>query len=135
MMMLTRTLLALTIFTTGAVADGAPYRPHAVIRSVAIERPNLEVHGSNLSKVELYGVPSGTGITVGGILGSAKRQNSAGDDEIWIMPIPQKKDGVGSFTEIYAKGFDSRGRVVRTKSLPILGVSNIYDALWGKPPN
>jgi len=83
-----------------------------------------------LSKVELWAIPTGTGITPDEytLLGTAKRRNAAGQNEIWVFPIPS---GPLSVTDIFAKGFDGQGRLIGTKSLPEKGASQIYDALWG----
>ena len=108
-----------------------PFEQPSIVRSIALKRPNLVILGANLSKVELWAIPSGTGITPDEymLLGMAKRRNPAGSKEIWLFPIPASPLSV---THIFAKGFDLRGRLIGTKSLPQQGVSQIYDALWGE---
>jgi len=67
------------------------------------------------------------------LLGDAKRSNAAGSKEVWLflaMPCPLDTRGIVA-TEIFAKGFDSHGRIVATKSLPYQGASAIYEALYG----
>jgi len=126
-------LIFLGIFGTACClptfGEALPPAHHAsIIRSVTVERPNLLVRGSNLSKVELWAVPSGTGISPDGYrLGTAKRHNSVGENEIWTFPIPSEPLLV---TNIFAKAFDRHGRLIGRKDLPLTGVTDIYEALW-----
>jgi len=122
-------LLIFSVLALGLQGFSQPSHQRPGIRSVGIKRPNLVVRGSNLSKVELWAIPSGTGITPDEymLLGTAKRRSAAGQNEVWVFPIPA---GPLSVTDIFAKGFDNQGRSVGTTSLPEQGVSQIYDALW-----
>src|SRR6266478_6609017 len=110
--------------------------PHqrAIIRSTGVKRPNIVVRGENLSKVEVWAVPTGTGITPDEytLLGTAIRRNAAGQNEVWAFPIPL---GPLSATAIFAKGFDAGGKLVGTKSLPYQGATQIYFFLWGDRPS
>ena len=117
----------------GAVAAvAAPH--HSQLRTVQVRRPNIVISGANLSRVELWAVPTGTGITPDEyvLLGTAKRTNTAGSQEIWVFPIPPcKSDTRLLATEVFAKGFSANGDAIGTKSLPYSGASAVDEALCG----
>ncbi len=123
-------LLIFTVLALGLQSVSQPSHQRAILRSVGIKRPNIIARGANLSKVEVWAIPSGTGITPDEymLLGTAKLLNAAGQHEVWVFPITSTPLSV---TDIFAKGFDAQGRVVGTKWLPQQGVTAIYDALWG----
>ena len=93
-------------------------------------KPELIIRGANLSKVELWAVPAGTGITEKDFirLGDATlaAEDSAG--QTWRFLIP--KDPV-SATSIFAKGFDGTGIEAGRVQLPFTGEAKVADALWG----
>jgi hypothetical protein len=124
-------LLLFSVLAFGLQSIPQTSHQRSILGSMGIKRPNLVVRGSNLSKVELWAIPTGTGITPDEymLLGTAKRRNAAGPNEIWIFPIPS---GPLSVTDIFAKAFDGQGHLIGTKSLPQQGASQIYDALWGE---
>jgi len=97
--------------------------------SFEIAKPDFVVKGSNLSKVEIWAVPTGTGITEAdySLIGTAQRTNEAGDSEVWTLPIPVQQILA---TNIFARGFDGSGNQVGQISLPYNGASDIYDALY-----
>ena len=127
-------LLIFLLLAFGLHSFSQPSHQRSVIRSIGIKRPNIVVRGANLSKVEVWEIPTGTGITPDEytLLGTANRLNSAGQNEVWVFPIPSRPL---SATDIFVKGFDAEGKSVGTKSLPYLGATQIYDALWGDRPN
>lgn len=96
-----------------------------------VARPNLVVDAVALSKVEIWAVPvSATEISESDyqLLGSATLQS--GSDpvlQIWTLPIPAEPVPA---TEIFAKGFDMEGEFVGQMSLPYLGASQIFNAVW-----
>jgi hypothetical protein len=107
---------------------------HRQVRSIEVQRPNVVIRGAYLDKVEVWAVPSGTGITPSEyvLLGNAKRRNPAGFEEIWLFPIPPcATDTRLLATEVFAKGFDAKGSLVGKKSLPYAGASAVLDALCG----
>ena len=123
------TLLIFSVLAFGLHGLCQPSHQRSIIRSIVVKRPNIVVHGANLSKVEVWAVPTGTGITPDEytLLGTANHRNAAGEDEVWVFPIPS--DPL-SATEIFATGFDATGKSVSIKSLPYRGASQIYDVLW-----
>ena len=101
------------------------------ITSLTVAKPNLVVHGKNLSKVEIYAVPSGTEIseTESILLGEAKPSLGGNGDNIWTLPIPA--DPILA-TEIYAVGYDKDNNKVDQVSLNLTGTTAIYNALWSE---
>jgi hypothetical protein len=93
-----------------------------------IARPNLIVNGANLSKVEIWCWPTGTGITEPTLIGTATRATNRGKHERWVLRIPQDLLA----TEIFATAFDETGKVIGKKSLPYKGASALYEALYEK---
>ncbi len=102
------------------------------IQSMSIERPNIRVAGNKLTKVEVWAVPTGIGITEEQYqkLGEAALTETKTDDsQVWTLAIP--KDPVLA-TEIFAKGF-VKTDLVGTVKLSVTGASEIYNMLWGTP--
>jgi hypothetical protein len=119
-------LLLPTIAVSTAQTTREPKLNH-----VEVKRPNVVIHGANLSKVELWAMPSGTGITpdMAGVVGSATRSSKAGSKEVWLFsvePCPLDEKGI-SATEVFVKAYDSHGKVVATKSLPYRGASDVHE--------
>ncbi len=127
-------LLIFSVLAFGLHSLSEPSHQRSIIRSIGVKRPNIVVRGANLSRVEVWEIPTGTGITPDEytFLGTANRLNAAGQNEVWVFPIPS---GPLSTTDIFAKGFDAEGKSVGTKSLAYLGATQVYDALWGDRPN
>jgi hypothetical protein len=93
-----------------------------------IAKPDFLVDGANLSKVEVWFWPTGTGITKPALVGTANRATGPGEHEKWVLRIPADLLAV----EIFATAFDKTGNVIGKKSLPYKGASALYDALYGK---
>ena len=93
-----------------------------------IAKPDFLINGANLSKVEVWFWPSGTGITKPALLGAAQRITGSGGHEKWILGIPSDLLAI----EIFATAFDKAGKVIGKKSLPYRGASAINGALYGK---
>jgi len=108
----------------------------SLVRKIKISRPNIEVTGSRLARVEIWIEPTGTGLGPA-LVGEAKRVTPAGSHETWIFPIsslpgyPHPVMAVNAF----AKGFDRKGREIGTTSLGINGVSDFNLALYGRIPD
>lgn len=109
----------------------------ASLAAFRAEKPNLVVEGANLSKVEIWAVPTGTGVTEDQYqkLGDATLTNTGSTStQRWIFQIP--RDPI-SATDVLAKGFDAKGNTVGTLSLSInggtttAGATAIYNTLWG----
>jgi hypothetical protein len=114
-----------------ASSTAAQPRKHAELRAIAVEKPNIVARGAYLGKVEIWAVPTGTGISPEGTLvGNAKRSNAAGQKEIWFFPIACESPLIPS-TEVFVKAFDVNGNEVGRKSLPYSGASDIGEALCG----
>jgi len=117
--------------------SAAQTTPEPKLNRLEVKRANVVIHGANLSKVELWAVPTGTGITpdMAVMVGSATRSSKAGSKEIWLFslePCPLDAKAI-SATEVFVKAYDSRGKVVATKSLPYQGASDVHEGLCGNP--
>jgi hypothetical protein len=101
------------------------------ISSFTVERPNLVVHSSNLARLEVYAVPTGTGVSEADIqkLGDASLENTSDNRmQTWVLPIP--KNPILA-TDIYVIGYNQGNQAVASMSLGITGATAINDALWG----
>lgn len=100
-----------------------------IIEGISIEKPNLVVKGQNLSKVQIYLVPTGTGIdpeTMSRIVDAVKQSENNGE-QLWTYRYPSDL----LITNIFAKGFDDKGNLVKEVDLPIVGATALADALYG----
>jgi hypothetical protein len=97
---------------------------------ITVVRPNIVVRGKHLSRVELWFWPTGTGVTKPVALGPPWKTSSSGTRRIWIFRIPEPPVLA---VEVFARGFDVRGKVVATRALPVKGASAIHELLYGIP--
>lgn len=121
-----------------AIANKESRRPTTVevatppkVLSVEVKKPFFHIKGIKLSSVELWAVPTGTGITTKDhvfIGGAALAKTEADGTEIWVTGIPKPL----SVTEIYARGFSKSGELLPTVSLPQKGATVIYNAVWAE---
>lgn len=103
-----------------------------IIKGISIEKPNLVVTGQNLSKVQIHFVPTGTGIDPETTRGfDAIKQSEKNGAQVWIYQYPNDL----LITNIFAKGFDSKGNLIGKVNLPIAGASALADALYGNINN
>jgi len=112
--------------TTTKNATTAP-----AILSFTVERPDFVVHGTDLSRVEIWVVPTGTGITEADYqkLGDAALSGTDTNGiKTWTLAIPQEEFLA---TDILARGFDENGETLSDVSLGITGATEIHDELWG----
>jgi hypothetical protein len=102
----------------------------ATLADFSAVRPNFVAHGANLNNVEVWGIPTGTGISENDYMkiGDMSRQGDAGDNETWTMPIPIAPLLV---TQIFAEGYGQNGADAGKIFLPYAGATELYDALWG----
>jgi hypothetical protein len=117
-------------------AQTATGRPRLL--GAEITRPNIVVHGAFLSRVEVWAIPTGTGITPNEyiLLGKAVRSNVVGPKETWLFRIPScATDTRLLATEIFVQGFDGMGVNIGKKSLPSAnaGASAVHQAFCGAP--
>jgi len=103
------------------------------ITSITLEKPNFVIKGKALSKVDVWAVPTGTGITEKDHrqIGVAALGTIDSKEQRWVIPVPREPM---LLTEIYAKGFDEKGNLVGKVTLPITGASDIYRELWLEAP-
>jgi len=127
-----RKTLALGLFVAlGILPINSQKASHSLLSSVAIKEPNIVVRGAYLHRVEIWAVPSGTGITPDEfvLLGKATRISEPGKNERWIFLIPSCTDTRLTATEIFVRACDRSGKPLGKRSLPYVGVSEVYDAL------
>ena len=123
------------LLTAVMAAAAAPQLNQSELRTVQVKRPRIVIRGAYLSKVEVWAVPTGTGITPKEfmLLGNADRANPAGHNEMWVFRIPSCKTNARLLaTEVFVTGFGDKGDVVGSKSLPYTGASELHEALCGK---
>jgi hypothetical protein len=103
--------------------------PH--LDTFVVEKPNLIASGGNLSGVEVWSIPTGTGITENEYkkLGNATLTNTddAAAPQRFVYQIPLEPMLV---TEIFAKGLDKDGNEVGRVSLSTKGASELGTLLW-----
>jgi hypothetical protein len=126
--------VCLLLIPTIAVSAAQTVRQPKLNR-LEVKQANVVIHGANLSKVELWAVPTGTGVTpdMAVMVGSATRSSTAGSKEIWLFslePCPLDAKAI-SATEVFVTAYDSHGKVVGTKSLPYYGATDVYEGLCG----
>lgn len=129
--------LGIYAYNNIVVSSGIPISTRqdqpGALTAFLVARPNLIVDGSNLGKVEIWAVPaSANEISEEDyrLVGNAILQ-AGGDSltQIWALPIPTEPV---SSTEIFAKGFDMKGEFVGQMSLPYLGSTQIWNAVWAE---
>ena len=105
----------------------------SLIRTIKISKPNIEVTGSRLARVEIWIEPTGTGVGPS-LAGEAKRITTAGRYEKWVFPIASLPGYPHSIMAVnaFAKAYDRKGRGIGRKSLRFNGVSEFNAALYGR---
>ena len=103
------------------------------VESIGIEDREFVIKGSNLTKVAVWGVPTGTNIAESDHihLGNARLTSEVGEEETWKLAIP--KDPL-LVTHIYAYGYAGT-EIAEKVDLAIQGATDIYNALWGNIVN
>ena len=129
-----RNVFAIGLLFSAVLAAAAPQRNHSDLHAVQVRRPRIVICGAYLSKVEVWVVPTGTGITSDEfkLLGNAERTTPGGHNEVWVLRIPSCKTDPLSATEVFVKGFSANGDLVGSKSLPYRGPGELYEAFCGK---
>lgn len=109
-------------------AQGIPSEEDGLIGFYA-KRPNFEIESRGLTRVEVWAVPTGTGIGSKDHhqIGVAKKHSEINRIQYWLLPIPKEELLV---TEIYVKGFDYNNKEVERMSLAAFGASEIHQVLW-----
>jgi hypothetical protein len=125
-------IIVLSALSPATAAQPAAGRPR--LFGTEVTRPNIVVHGAYLNRVEVWAVPTGTGITPNQyvLLGRATRSNVVGPKETWLLRIPScATDTRLQATEIFVQAFDGFGVNIGKKSLPFEGASAVHEALCG----
>jgi hypothetical protein len=108
----------------------------SLIHTIKISKPNIEVTGSRLARVEIWIEPTGTGVGPS-LAGEAKRVTPAGRHERWTFPIASLPGHPHSIMAVnaFAKAYDPKGKEAGRKSLGFSGVSEFNSALYGHLPS
>ena len=126
-------LIAQSIFSTPLLSEDAGASKSAQprgtmrLRDFRVVRPRFIVRGMNLSKVEIWCAPMGTGLELG-LMGTATRLAGGKPTETWVLSIPPRF----SCVEIFALAFDKNGKEVGRQSLPYPDPGALWEALYGK---
>lgn len=99
------------------------------ITSFGVEKPNFVIYGKNLSKVEIWGVPSGAGVGEDSyyMLAEAKLESQSSVSQKWVAKIPSEPQ---LLTSVFVKGMSTGGESL-FKDLNVSGASEINALLWG----
>jgi hypothetical protein len=121
-------LLILFMIGFGVQPIAVASSKQAQLRSLDAQGPKVIIRGSYLGKVEVWAVPTGTGITPDEytLLGHAKRKTAAGRNEEWRFEVD-----CGSLlaTRVFVTAFNRKGKNIGAKSLHYAGASEISEAL------
>lgn len=99
----------------------------AKILEISVVKPNIVVTGQNLSKVQIYFVPTGTEIDLEKIEGQeAKKISEVSGKQMWVYKYSTDL----LITNIFAKGYDLKGNFVGKIDLSIVGASALAEALY-----
>lgn len=101
------------------------------VTSFTVEKPNFVIKGRDLSRIDVYGVPTGTNVTETDIksLGKPVLKSTDAGIQTWTLEIPKSPM---LLTDIYVIGYDKNDKPAGSLSLGITGATVINDALWGK---
>ena len=123
--------IVIVILALGAYIVLAPRSAASAIASIDIAQPNLEVHGTNLDKVEIWAIPEGVSVASSSyqLLGDAALESTASNDgvQLWKLEIPAASVPAA---KIFARGYDPAMKPVGDVYLPQTGSSLITAALW-----
>jgi hypothetical protein len=100
-----------------------------------LKRPNIVIRGANLSKVEIWALPTGTGFEHDehAVLGTAVRKGTAGAMELWVFRLPPcDSSHLMLASGIAVVGFDVSGAEVGRKELPSMGAMEVYQTFCVK---
>jgi hypothetical protein len=125
-------MLTMGLLLAGVAAAAAPQPHRSELRKVQVKRAKIVILGAYLSKVEVWAVPTGTGVTESELIGNANRANPAGHNEMWVFPVGCESGGGLLATEVSITAFAEKGDVVGSKSLPYRGLGDLNEALCGK---
>lgn len=107
------------------------------VSSVQLKMPDIVIRGAHLSRVEVWALPTGTGLGDQHLVfGTAERKGAAGAGEIWVLRLPRCAEEIGEdylAAQIVAVGFDSAGAEVGRHELePSLGAIELYKTLCAR---
>jgi hypothetical protein len=106
-----------------------------IITSFDVHDGSFVVEGSNLALVEVWGVPTGTGVTPDAYqrIGDMSLEASSTDvAQTWMLGVPAKPM---LLAQVFARGYGTGGATTSDVYLPQTGATAINDLLWGSTNN
>jgi len=127
------TLLVAAMVMLGMACLTAQQARHSLFGTIEVNKSDIVIHGAHLQRVEVWAIPTGTGITPDEyvLLGKAKRTNRAGSDEVWLFRMSSCAAPLAA-AEVFIKAFSMSGKLIGKKSLPSSGASEVCDVLCGQ---
>jgi hypothetical protein len=107
------------------------------VLSVGLEDGMFVIRGQNLSSVQVWAVPTGTGITekdhvkIGDAVRDEEGLMKNTEIQVWRLAVPKEPQLV---TALYVKGYKD-GKSAGIVEFPVEGATDIYNALWGEVAN
>jgi hypothetical protein len=91
-----------TLVYVGMNRQGGGYTGEPTITAMEIDKPDFIFHGSNLSRVEVRAIPTGTEIPEVDrmFLGNATLLRQEQGEQVWIFPIPKEPLSVTEFVAV-----------------------------------
>lgn len=126
-------VLGVYVYMTGGL-PGLPAKDMpGTITTFEVIRPDFVVKGERLTKVEVWAVPTGTGISEESysLIGTMRLMSDVEGAQEWRLTIPSQPILA---TEIFVQGYDLSDVKTNKRSLVILGATELYNLLWGEQP-
>ena len=106
------------------------YTSRAQILHFAVQKPNFTATGKNLSKVQVWAIPTGTNVMPADylLIDTMTEAGTKNGTQSFVAQIPKDPILVSDF---FVKGFNKNGDVVGEISLPYKNPTALYTAIWG----
>jgi hypothetical protein len=101
----------------------------AKITSFTVKDQNFFVHGKNLGRVLVWGVPTGKDLTPDDYLQITTMLRTEDEDgeQVWTAHIPVTPL---ILNQVFVEGYDTKGKAIGSTTLPYTGPTEINAALW-----
>jgi len=122
-------LFGMTFFFKKDKGMSTTVEKKASLDSIVVNLPFFEVEAKNVSKIEIYGIPTGTEVTDADhvLLSVAEKVREDSQGQLWKGKIPEEPL---LLSQIYAIGFDAEGNKTEKLFFALTGATDIYNALW-----
>lgn len=103
----------------------------AEVFSFTVQESYFELTARNVSRVEIWALPTGTNSKENDALFLAGMNRvESGSIQVWQAAIPNDPLLV---TTIFIRAYDSTNHIISERALPYTGATEIYNALWNIP--